>query len=62
MMILKVLLSLAGLGGAAFGLWASHDSRNKILRWSGVLLAPLGLLLFMLGILLILVPGFFSPG
>ena len=58
-MIFHIFMVILGLIIIGFGLWAIHY-RSGIMEKIGGLLAPLGLIIALLGALLLAVPGFFA--
>lgn len=50
---------IAGLVSIVFGLWALHY-RSGWMKKMGAVIAPLGLIVTLVGVLLLCVPGFFS--
>ena len=59
MRIVYLVMVVAGLCLVAAGLRAIHYRSGAAQKW-GALLAPVGLLVALLGALLLCVPGFFS--
>jgi len=51
------LLVVVGVVGAAWGVWAAFQQPRP---WVGTVVAPLGILLALVGALLLFVPGFFG--
>ena len=60
MVYFHFLMIVAGLIMVAAGLSAIHF-RSGTLQKIGALCAPIGLVIALLGVLLVCVPGFFSP-
>lgn len=59
MLVLYIVMILAGLFSTGWGIWASHRCSGKK-SLLGAILAPLGLVIALLGVLLVCVPNFFS--
>ena len=59
-MLLHLGMVIIGLIIVSFGFWAIHY-RTGFLEKLGGIIAPLGVLITILGGLLLAVPGFFSP-
>jgi hypothetical protein len=55
---IKVLAILGGIGLLFGGVWASFEAKKPYDTW-GAVLAPLGLVIALLGVLVLCVPGFF---
>jgi len=60
MTIVHITMVVGGLLFIGVGLWAAHY-RTGFMEKLGAVLAPLGLLITLLGVLLLCVPDFFFP-
>jgi len=60
MVFIHSIMVVGGLLLVAIGLWAAH-CRTGFMEKLGAVLAPLGLLITLLGILLLCLPDFFLP-
>jgi hypothetical protein len=61
MMVVHLIMVAGGLFTIGIGLWAGHH-QTGLLEKIGAVLAPLGLIMTVLGILLLCVPDFFFTG
>ncbi|MBN2385106.1 hypothetical protein JXQ70_19705 [bacterium] len=57
--VLKILAIVLGISALFWGVWAGFEAR-KPLNIIGACLAPLGLIMALLAVLLLCVPNFFS--
>lgn len=60
MMFVYIMMVIGGLLFMGIALWATHY-RTGLMEKLGAVLAPLGLLITLLGVLLLCVPDFFFP-
>jgi len=60
MLIISILMTISGLLLIGLGLWGIHSCKGFLERL-GALLAPMGLIITLLGVLLLCVPNFFIP-
>jgi hypothetical protein len=59
-MLIHLGMVIIGLMMVSFSFWAIHY-RTGFLEKSGGIIAPIGMLITILGALLLAVPGFFAP-
>ena len=59
-MLLHLGMVIIGLIMVSFALWAIHYRTGFLEKFGGII-APLGVLITILGVLLLAVPGFFAP-
>lgn len=59
MIILKIIAILCGILLLFWGVWASFEGKKPYDK-IGAVVAPIGLIMSLIGVLLLCVPGFFS--